>query len=368
MSATEVAVVGGGVIGCAIARELAQRGVRTVVLERDRPGAHASWAAAGMLSPQAEADEPGPMLDLLRRSRALYPELARALRRETGVDVGYRTEGTLLLALTDPDEEELEARHRWQAAAGLPVEQLSAAQVLALEPGLTPAVRRALRFPEDHQVENRLLSRALWAAAVAAGAEVRTGAQARRVLREGDRAVGVELADGTRVAAGAVVVAAGSWGAQLLGLPRPLPVEPVHGQLVALESLPTPFRHVIDSPRAYLVPRSDGRLILGATVERCGFRTAVTPRGVVSILGAALEMAPSLADLPLVDSWAGLRPGTPDGLPILGADPEVPNLLYATGHFRNGILLAPLTARVTSQLLLGEAAEVELEPFSITRF
>lgn len=368
MKSCDVVVVGGGVIGCATARHAALGGASVVVVERGRPGAEASHAAAGMLSPLAEAEAPGPFLELLLRSREGYPAAVEALREETGIDAGYSGAGTLFVALREEDEAELAHRFAWQSALGLAVEALSAEEARRLEPALSPAVRRALRFPGDHQVENRALSLALWSAAARAGAEFRLGREVAGVLRDGGRVGGVELSDGERVAAGAVVVAGGCWAGRLGGLPRELPVFPVHGQLLAVESVPPVFRHVVDSPRCYLVPRSDGRVIAGATVERVGFRKAVTPAGMRSLIDGALEIAPVLAHAPLAESWSGLRPGTPDGLPILGADPEVPNLLYATGHFRNGILLAPLTGEVIGEMVLGRPSPVELAPFGIGRF
>lgn len=367
-AAVDVVVVGGGVIGCAVARHVARRGASVTVVERGRPGAEASWAAAGMLSPLAEANGPGPFLDLLLRARAGFPAIADALREETGADVGYRGDGTLYLALREDDEPELEHRFAWQHATGLAVERLSAEEARGLEPAISPAVRMALRFPGDHQVENRALSAALWAAAARAGAAFRLGSEVVRVLRDGDRVAGVELADGARIGAGVVVVAGGSWAGRLAGLPRPVPVHPVHGQLLALESVPPLFRHVVDSPRCYLVPRSEGRVIAGATAECVGFRKAVTPAGLRRLVDGALEVAPALAHAPIAESWAGLRPGTPDGLPILGPDPDVAGLLYATGHFRNGILLAPLTGQAIGDLALGKATDVDLAPFGIARF
>jgi glycine oxidase len=364
----DVLIVGGGVIGCAIARRAAHDGLRVVVLERGTPGMEASWAAAGMLSPLAEADEPGPFLDLLLRARAMYPAYAAALREETGADVSYSDAGTLYAALREQDDEELEARWRWQSAAGLPLERLTAREAREAEPALAPGVRAALRFPGDHQVDNRALGATLWSAAARAGAEFRLGAHAVRLLRDGDRATGVECAGGERIAAGSVVLAGGAWAGRMQGLPRPVPVEPVHGQLLALEAVPPLFRHVVDTPRCYLVPRASGRLIVGATVERTGDRKAVTPWGLRRLIDGAVEAAPALEHAPLAETWSGLRPGTPDGFPILGRDPDVPNLVYATGHFRNGILLAPLTGeRVGTLLSRGEWC-ADLEAFGIGRF
>jgi glycine oxidase len=364
----DVVVVGGGVIGCAVARRAAREGLRVVVVERGTPGREASWAAAGMLSPLAEAAGPGPLLDLLLAARSMFPAYAASLREETGVDAGYSDAGTLYLALREEDEAELEARFAWQSAAGLGVQRLDAAASREAEPAVSPAVRMALRFPGDHQVDNRALGAALWSAACAAGAEFRLGVPATRLLREGARVAGVECAGGERIAAGAVVLAGGAWAGRLEGLPRPLPVEPVHGQLVAMETIPPLFRHVVDTPRGYLVPRSAGRVIAGATVERTGDRKAVTPRGLLRLLSAAVEAAPALEDAAVVESWSGLRPGTPDGLPVLGPDPEMEGLVYATGHHRNGILLAPLTGERVGALLAGGGWGAEMAPFGIGRF
>lgn len=361
----DVGVVGAGVIGLCIARELARDGASVVVIDRGEPFRHASWAAAGMLSPQAEANAAGPLLDFLLRAREVYPAHAAELREETDLDIGYRAHGTLLLALDDADEARLEERLRWQREAGLAVERLSAEQVHREEKGLAPNLRWALHFAGDHQVDNRLLGTALRAAANAAGATVRLGAGVRR-LRPKDGCALV-LEDGGRIEVGTAVLAAGCWSGTIDGLPRPLPVEPVHGELVSLRADPPIHRHTIGSAHAYLVPRADGRLILGTTVERIGFRTRVTAGGLHRILEGGFAMSPELAERPVIDHWAGLRPGTPDNLPILGRDPEAKNLIYATGHFRNGILLAPLTGRVVADLVMGRETP-DLAPFRPDRF
>ena len=364
----DVVIVGGGVIGCAVARRAARDGLSVVVVERGTPGMEASWAAAGMLSPLAEADGPGPFLDLLLEARRIYPSYAAALREETGVDVGYGDAGTLFVALREEDEGELRGRWAWQSAAGLPVERVTPEEAREAEPSLSPELRMALRFPGDHQVDNRALGAALWSAAARAGAEFRLGAHALRLLREGDRAAGIECEGGERIAAGAVVLAGGAWAGRMEGLPRVLPVEPVHGQLLALEAVPPLFRHVVDSPRCYLVPRAGGRVIAGATVERTGDRKAVTPWGLRRLIDGAVEIAPALEHAPLAEAWSGLRPGTPDGFPILGPDPEVSNLVYAAGHYRNGILLAPLTGeRIGALLSRGEWC-ADVARFGIGRF
>jgi glycine oxidase len=368
MTAVDVVVVGGGVIGCAVARRAARGGLSVCVLERGRPGAEASHAAAGMLSPLAEASGPGVFLDLLIRARTEYPPFVDALRGETGMDVAYDGTGTLYLALREEDDGELVERLHWQSAAGMCVQRLTAEETLSLEPAVTPDVRWALRFPGDHQVDNRRLGAALWKAAEQAGAEFRLGAEAVAIRRDGERVLGVELADGTSIACDTVVVAGGSWAGQVRGLPRALPVEPVMGQLLALQTAPPPFRHVVDSARCYTVPRADGRLIVGATTEHVGHRKTVTAGGVSRLLSGALEVCPALADAPIAETWAGLRPGTSDGLPILGRDPDVPGIIYATGHYRNGILLAPITGEIIGGLLLGDPPSIDIAPFSISRF
>lgn len=368
MTVADVLVVGGGVIGCAVAREVARRGGNVTLLERGAPGAEASSVAAGMLAPQAEAERSGAFLDLLLAGRARFPALAAALHEETGIDVGYRQEGTLLLAFTDQDEREMEARFAWQHEAGLKVERLTATEARTSEPAISPKTRWALRFPGDHQVESGRLAHALKISAERRSARIRSGSAVRRICRNGDRVTGVVLEDDTRIAADSVVIAAGCWSGRLEGLPRRLPVHPVHGQLAMVEHRPPLLDHVIDSPRGYLVPRGDGRLVLGATVEERGFRKAVTPGGLRRIFAAGAEMVPVLDNAPLTAVRSGLRPATPDLLPVLGPDPDTAGLLYATGHFRNGILLAPITGEIIATLAAGEESPVDVEPFSVERF
>jgi glycine oxidase len=367
LTAPDVLIVGAGLIGCAIARSLASDGLEVQVVDRDPPGTRASWAAAGMLAPLAEADEPGAFLDLLRESARRFPALAEELRESTGIEVAYRTEGTLLVSLSPLDESRLERRFLWQSAAGLPVARLSGAEARELEPGLTPRVTAALRFPDDRQVDNRLLTRAMAMGARNTGASFRRG-EVAGLLTRGGRAEGLVLRDGEVIPAERVVVAAGSWSGRLEGLPRPLPVRPVHGQLIALAAKSAGIEHVVHAPGAYLVPRRDGRLIVGATTEDTGFRTEVTAAAVERLQSAALATFPALAGAELLETWSGLRPGTPDSLPILGEDPDVSGLFYATGHYRNGILLAPITAEIIADGILRREPRIDVAPFSITRF
>jgi glycine oxidase len=360
-------IIGAGVIGCALARLLAADGARALVIDRNPQADNASWAAAGMLAPLAEADEASAFLRLLQSGARLFAPLAAELEAETGIDVAHRTDGTLFVSLSAADDVVVEARYSWQSRAGLAVERLDGNDARALEPALSAATRSALRFADDHQVDNRLLARALMRSAVGAGAVIRSD-DVRGIVVERAKVRGVELATGDIVKAPQVVIAAGCWSGQLSGLPRPLPVRPIHGQLLALKADPGSLSHVLDSPRVYLVPRRDGRVIVGATTEETGFDRAVTESAVAGLRAAAVEAVPMLAEAPLLGSWSGLRPGTPDGLPILGPDPNVDGLFYATGHYRNGILLAPLTARLIFSSLRGRPPEVEIAPFAIERF
>jgi glycine oxidase len=358
-------VVGGGLIGCAIARYAARAGAEVTVLDPDAPGQHASWAAAGMLAPQAEAEANDDFLSLLLRGRALYPTIARELAEETGINVLYRTEGSLLLAMTAEDELSLNTRYNWQSRAGLPVERILAEDIRRLEPSVSPDVRAGLFFPGDHQVENRLLCEAFCQSATKAGATFIRSSVAE-VLTSPN--LGVRADSGEVIPGDAVVIAAGSWSGSIDGLPRAIPVEPILGQLVSYKASSTLLSHVVVTNRGYVVPRSDGRLIAGATVERAGFELRTTEEGKERVRRHAEEMVPLLAAMRVAEHWAGLRPATPDRLPILGRDPEVEGLFYATGHFRNGVLLAPISGEVIGRMVMGAPPGLNLQPFRVDRF
>ena len=364
----DVVIIGGGVMGCAVAMRLAQRGIAVAVIERGIPGAEASSAAAGILGPQMEADGPGPLLELGLKSRALYPALAVELRDATGIDVGYDRSGVLAVALDEAGEGELAARRAWQLARGLPVDALSGAEVRAREPALGPDVRAALAFPEDGQVNARELARAFSQAAAAAGARFLSGRYVRRVSIAGGAATGVDL-DGDTLGAGTVIVAAGSWSGLVEGAGVPASVvRPARGQLVSIETRPPLFRHVVSvHGRGYLVPRRDGTVLAGSTVEMAGFRKEVTVGGLAAILTLARTLVPGLADAPVTASWSNFRPYTEDHLPVLGRTP-VRGLVLATGHFRNGILLAPITAEAIAELVATGRSTLDLAPFSVARF
>ncbi len=360
IAGADVAVVGGGVIGLALARELSSRGVEVLVLERGLTGEEASSAAAGLLTAQWEASAHSPFFDFALRSRELYPSWAEALEEETGLAVGWRPTGVLQCGRADFLEKFL-----WQLDAGQPVERIDSAEIRRRSAGrVAPDVTDALFFPRDSVVNNRLLLRSLRRSLEIRGVRILEGMAVTRFLVEGGTCRGVETSGGT-VAAMRVVDAAGAWADLDPNLPFAIPVEPIRGQLVELAD-DGPFPTVLSSEDVYLVPRSDGRVLVGATAERAGFRKEVTASGVATLLSAAVALAPSLASARLSNAWAGLRPGTPDGLPILGESP-VAGLYLATGHFRNGILLAPITALRLADLLTGAGAP-DLAPFAPERF
>ncbi len=371
----DAVIIGGGVIGCSIAWRLGQAGMRVAVVERGEVGREASHAAGGMLVPLAEADEADDFFHFAVAGRAMYTDFARELQEASGVDIEYRTDGTLHLALTEEDEEELDRRWQWQHAAGLNVKRVNAGCALKLEPLVNPALRWALKFPDDHQVNNRRMMIALRGAAQNAGVELLTHTEARQLLVETQagqkQIVGANTARG-EVRARTVVIAAGSWSSLLSfddGHPlNQIEIEPVRGQMVAVEMPAPAARHNIYSCRGYVVPRLGGFLIAGSTTEHPGYDKRVTAGGVASIIERATEILPCFNQLAILETWAGLRPHAPDDLPILGADPGVAGLIYATGHYRNGILLAPITAKAISELITKGQSSISIAPFSAARF
>jgi glycine oxidase len=357
----DVVIVGGGVIGCALARELALRGAAVTVVEKAEPGAEASGAAAGLLAPQAEGLARGPFFDLALESRGLYAAWTAALAEESGMEVGYHKTGILRCAL--PGSAIDRDAFAWQRAAGLAVEAKDVEEIAALTGGsVSEEIREAIFFPEEGVVDNRRLTRALWVAAERRGVEFALGRTARRFLVRGGRCVGVETDLGP-VAGTQTVNAAGAWAS--FDPDFLVPVEPVHGQIVEVES-PTPaLATVVESGDVYVVPRGDSWL-LGSTAERTGFEKRVTAGAVARLIAAAALLLPAIERAAFRRAWSGLRPGTPDGLPVLGRGP-LPNLFLATGHFRNGILLAPVTALAMADCLAGSDAR-DLSPFAIGRF
>jgi glycine oxidase len=359
----DVAVLGGGVAGLAVAWRARLRGLSVVVLDRGDLGAAASSVAAGMLAPVTEAD-PGEraLLELGLQSARRWPAFADELHELTGIDVGHVACGTLVVARDRDEAEALERELELRERLGLEAERLLPSAARRLEPALAPALRLALDVPGDHAVDPRLLVAALARAAESAGAVLRPGSAVERVEHDGGRVTGVVLAGGERVTAAQVVVAAGAWSGALDGLPEEarVPVRPVKGQTLRLRDpagaglLTRVVRWGPPTP-GYLVPRGDGRYVLGATMEERGFDTTITAGAVHDLLRDAAELVPGVLELQIEQLVAGLRPATPDNAPVLGAGPVLEGLHWATGHHRNGILLAPVTGELVAAGLAGEA-------------
>jgi glycine oxidase len=369
----DVVVIGGGAIGLSIAWRAAQRGLHAVVLERDAAGHGTSHYAAGMLAPVAEVT-PGeePLLELGLRSARLYPHFVAELVEAAGVDsVGHTTAGTLLVARDADEAEALERELALRHRLHLPVERLRASEARRREPALAPALRLALDVPGDHAVDPRMLLPALSAAVRAAGGAVCEHAPVAGVALTGGRIRGVVLEDGSTVRAAQVVVAAGVWSPQLSGLPEAdrIPVRPVKGQIMRLHDPAGPglLQRVIRMGPTYITPRGDGRYVLGATSEERGFDTTVTAGAAFELLRDAAELVPGISELVLDEFAAGLRPGTPDNLPVIGPG-SVDGLHWATGHRRGGILLAPVTAELVAGALAGEGMPGDAAAFAPGRF
>jgi len=367
----DVLVIGGGVIGLSIAWRARQRGLAVTVLERDTTGAGTSHVAAGMLAPVAEVEfgEAGRrLLELGLRSAEAWPEFADELQAAGEIDVGLLRTGTLLVARDADESRELERQIAFRDSLGLVTERLRASDAREREPALAPALRLALEAPDDHSVDPRLVLAALRGACAAAGVRLREGAPVARVQADAaGRVVGALLADdaaaggGELVAGGHVVVATGAWSAQLGGIGEPVPVRPVRGQLLRLRDPAGPglLRRVVRFEGGYVVPRADGGYVLGATVEERGFDVQPDVGGVYELLRDAHELVPGISELKIDELCVGLRPGTPDNTPVIGPG-ELDGLIWATGHHRNGILLAPLTAQLVVGLLSGEGNDEPL--------
>ena len=341
------------------------------VFDRGPAGRGASWAAAGMLAAGIEA-EPGEeaLYTLNRRSQELWPGFAAELQAESGIDIGLRREGTLWAALTRDDAAQLRFHHDFQCKLGINLAWLSGVEARRREPYLHPSIPAAVFSPDDHQVNNRLLVQALAVAFARAGGELHENRAVTALDLTGGRVTGLRLGD-EREAAELIVLAAGAWSPELAGLPaaaRP-PVRPIKGQMLALAMDPAAplLRHVLWTGRAYLVPRRDGRLIVGGTTEERGFDARLTAGGMLALLEGAWRAVPGVAELEIVESWAGFRPGSRDDAPVLGPS-GVEGLVLATGHHRNGILLTPVTAEAVSRTILTGRTDPAIRDFSLSRF
>jgi glycine oxidase len=366
-----VAIIGAGVIGLAIAWRLAQRGAKVTVFDKGTAGSGASHAAAGMLAAHLEAEPREENLVALNRtSQALWPAFASELEAASGLAVDLRTEGTLLLALTGDDQSRLKHVLAFQKSLGLPLEWLTTAEVRRREPHLTPNISGAIFSPQDHQVDNRAVAAALREAALKAGVTLRENMPVDRIVTSDNRVTGLGIA-GETVSADVVILAAGAWSRGIAGLPTTSlpPVRPVKGQMLALRMDPQAplLTHVVWAPGAYLVPRKDGRLLIGATVEEKGFDPNLTAGGQLALLEATWRALPGIEELPIHEMWVGFRPGSRDDAPIIG-ESSMRGLVYATGHYRNGILLTPVTAEAIAALVMDGKTDPRVAKFGFERF
>ena len=371
-----VIIVGGGVIGLGIGWQLAKAGCTVSIYERNQAGRAASWAAAGMLAPHAEVHfEERELLNMGVQSCRMYPEWVAELETDSRMNVGYRAEGTLIVGVDRDDARELEHLYESQKLLDLKVEWITGREAREMEPLLSPKITAAIWSKDDHQVDNRAMVEAL----------IKAYRNADGILHEDTSVDKIEIVDGKAKGiwvkdnleeADVIVLAAGCWSSDINGLPKAVqpPVRPVKGQMLALQMEEgVVLQKVIRAPRAkyptdvYLVPKDDGRLVIGATSEEMGFDTRLTAGGLFELLRGAWEAVPGIYDLPVLETWAGLRPGSRDNAPILGKT-GVENLIMATGHYRNGILLTPITSREIASLILTDQTSENIAPFQLSRF
>lgn len=372
MTAPDLAVVGGGIAGSAVALAAREAGAEVLLVERDAVRGRATAAAAGMLAPQYEAGGADARFRLCLRGRELHGAFLDRIEELSGRRVPRAFDGMLVVARDETELRRSLEAVAWQRAEGLRAEVLDAGGAASVQPGVDPEARSFLWLPDEGHLDSRALSEALAPALEAAGVRSRTGAAAARVAADRGRVTGLVLADGARIDAGRVVLAAGAWSGSLAGLPRPLPVRPVRGQMLRLRAPDAALeRPVADPDGRYVVPRGAGTFLAGSTMEEVGFDAGTTAEGEAAIRAAAGRLLPALAGVEPEERWAGLRPVTPDGWPVLGPDPELEGLHYATGYGRDGILLAPAAGRIVAEAALGAGPGGDgagCRPFRADRF
>ena len=366
MKSYDAAIAGGGIIGASIALELARAGLRVAVFDRQRPGEEASWASAGIISPAPENPGQFATVDLAKRSAALYPEFVAQVEEISGESTGYRPKGTLDALFAPDAKAELSTIIAVHHGLGLKAEPLRAEDARELEPALSEEIAAAVLRPDEASVDNRALTAATLIAAQRSGAEIFPTRGAKAIWREGHRCRGLILQN-EKVEAKWTIVAAGCFSGAIEGAAPYAPVQPAKGQMVALRADDLHIERVLWSEKIYLVPRNDGRILAGATLEYIDFDKRVTAGGIEKILAAAIELAPGLKNARIEETWAGLRPDSSDHLPILGPT-DLEGLLMATGHFRSGILLTPITARLIREWITEQKVSMAWDRFSPLRF
>jgi glycine oxidase len=366
METFDVAIAGGGLVGAAIAFELAHAGLRVAIFDRQQPGEGASWAAAGILSPAPENAAMIPVVPLGRASLTFYPEFVANIEEASGQSVGYRAKGTLEAFFSSDSQAKLNTIIALHHGLGLKAEPLSANDAREMEPSLSTELEAAVLRPDEACIDNRALTRAVLTATERAGAKIFGGRGVKAIRKSGGRCPGLTV-DNEKVEARWTIIASGCYSAEIEGAAIYAPARPAKGQMIAMRAKDVAIKRVLWSEHVYLVPRNDGRIVAGATVEYVGFDKEVTAGGLQKILAGAIELAPALAEARIEETWAGLRPDSPDHLPIIGPT-DIEGLLIATGHFRSGILLAPITARLIREWIMMQNVSVDWARFSPMRF
>ncbi len=370
MPSHDAVVIGAGLVGSAIALRLAQEGLQVALLEQSAPGREASWAGAGMLSPAPDSPAAIPLVPFGRASLNLYAQFVGEIEEISGRQTGYRSEGAIELLFSADAERELSTLIALHHALGLPTEPLPLDEAAKIEPALTRRAHAAAYFPYEACIDNRALIGALLAAAEISGVKLFPNMHVSQILIEHGRCMGAQAQDGTTFKAQNVVIAAGAFSGLLKGIVPPLATRPIRGQMVAFNSHEKTIRHVIRCDRGYLVPRDSAlpqRLVTGSTLEDAGFDKRVTAGGIEKILSTAQELVPQLSNAEIAETWSGLRPDTPDHLPLLGPA-GVDGLTIATGHYRNGILLTPITAKLVREWIVEKCVSMDWEIFDPLRF
>ena len=366
MKSFDAAIAGGGLIGSAIALELAQAGLSVAVFEKGEPCREASWASAGILSPAPETQGMIPIVPLAKASIGLYPEFVANVEEISGQNVGFRPFGTMDALFTRDATRDLSTLIALHHGLGLQAEPLRPEEARELEPALSPEVEAAALRPDEASIDNRALTQAVVLAAKKSGAEIFQDHAVEAIWREGSRCAGLKLRN-ENVSAKWTIIASGCFSANIEGVAAYAPVRPAKGQMVSLRADALKIRRVLWSEKIYLVPRNDGRILAGATVEYVGFDKHVTAGAIEKILSDAIELAPGLANARIEETWAGLRPDSPDHLPIVGPT-DLEGLLMATGHFRSGVMLTPITARLIREWITEQRGSVDWERLSPMRF
>lgn len=370
MKTYDIVIVGGGIMGGTIAFELAKHKLNVAVLDRQELMHEASWAAAGMLSPAPDCAAAIPAVPLGRASLAIYPKFVDAIEHASGMRTGFRTGGAVIVISDGDAEQELSKLVALHRGLGLACEPLPLDKARIMEPALGKDALAAAFLPDECSIEPRLLSGAVLGAATSAGVTALPGSEVISLALDGKKCLGVKTSSGETIHASQTILAAGCWSSQILNAVPYAPTVPLRGQMIALRHSGTPIRNVLRSERGYIVPRgrtSPQTVIVGSTIENAGYEKRVTSGGLEKILAAANALLPELAKAEVIETWSGLRPGTPDQLPILGPA-DIEGLVFATGHYRNGILLAPITAKLIGEWIAQNKTSMDCEVFSPLRF